>query len=76
MSFAMFCVQMLYNCSKMLNMEDALKSFVNKRKIFKLRKVVHIRWKFDTRSRVLGSDCILIFVGGSVYEKMKQDLRT
>jgi len=39
----MFCVQILYNCSKMLNMEDALKSFVNKRKIFKLRKVVHIR---------------------------------
>jgi hypothetical protein len=43
MSFAMFCVQILYNCSTMLNMEDALKSFVNKRKIFKLRKVVHIR---------------------------------
>jgi hypothetical protein len=32
MSFAMFCVQILYNCSKMLNMEDALKSFVNKKK--------------------------------------------
>jgi hypothetical protein len=57
MSFVMFCVQILYNYSKMLNMEDASKSFVNKKKIFKLRKVVHIGWKFDTRSRILGSDC-------------------
>jgi hypothetical protein len=53
MSFVMFCVQILYNYSKMLNMEDASKSFVNKKKIFKLRKVVHIGWKFDTRSRIL-----------------------
>lgn len=41
----------------MLNMEDASKSFVNKKKIFKLRKSVHIKWKFDTRSRGLVSDC-------------------
>lgn len=42
----------------MLNMEDASKSFVNKKKFkLKKKKVVHIGWKFDTRSRILGSDC-------------------